>query len=504
MDTVPPEVEKVAYTDIAWAVDDDARSRMFSRMDHPAFRRPVYHPHVANFMNDLEVTAWDISASIWTMFPRVSFKLGVHGKALQAFSNRDMDWAIHHSGAGPRFRNTRGMRAFAWTVRAMLEVGLKNPRKSYLAAIAPFVHAFCSLQFRLSIDYPSLFDGMQNLLTTIVTIHPQYTNEPWRLRLAATYFDVWKLPELPLLAEPDFDWPLLLRDAGMALAVEPNNLFSTLRQQLVQLTIGLARNFGAPTHVEYDRIGLLLLVAEKTDIDVSLLCRRFRDAVEWTFLKNSDVTIRSAVLNRCRPDMALNTRSRAVALIANRVDNIQLTRIWVELETQAFSLLGHLAILDMHALGGELVISIARPDTPDTTVAGGILPWLGSIVDEVSRLSMIQSVNIGSCVQYSAVAGDSLEHRNSLRAIGRLLALYLRAGNEGNRLGKLLTSCTPNSTVQEVLFLGSPSVRRGFYDVFVDGDFELAYVDGQDVADMLAHVGGNAVSFVGQGFVTTL
>ena len=506
-ETAMPELVWAPYTAMTWAGENDAAWRRFSRRENirtledsvafHAWNRQAYDPLVQSMMEVLEEEVLLIARSIVASFPRVAFRHSVHGEILARIENRDMT-------AAAKFRNSPGMRLYAWAVRAMLELGLKQPRSGYLAAIVPFVHAFCHLQYRFGLDYVGLFDSVQDIVATLVEIHPRYTSLPWHMRLPMQYRDDWKLPEYPIMARADFNWRLLLQDAGIARASDRVSIYSLLRQRLVNLMIGLVRDPDREYGPLQEEIAVLFLVADRTGEDVSSLCQRFRQAVESTFTNAADTTLRVSVLGRCKDDMALNVRLQFVDVIASEVDNIERTRMLIDPAHPASSLLAHLGVIDIRALGGQLVLSMIRSDHNDTTVPGGTIPWLGSMIEFLFSTSMLVRIEDGDCTRYRPSA-TALAMPMHIRSIGRLFALYLREGNAGNLLGRYLRACGEDDTVQRVLFMNSAAIRNGFYDLFAPADFEVALIDGQDAADMLAFASDNKPAFfaLGHGSVRT-
>ena len=495
-ETLMPEIESATFIQQEWAIADDAKWRKFNHpneswtddelAEFTAWSRPVGDYMVASALRGLDMLIAAVVRGIMATFPRMIIQPDVE-ENLSLIANVSMNiWTPRM--AGTKFRNSAALRSYAWSVRMMLELGLKHPRPGYLSSIAPFVHNFFFLQYRFGIDYDHLFDGVEHLLTALVKLHPRYTHDPWYLRLPPGYLEGWPLPEYPVVRDrTEVDWTLLLEDSGIAVVPGRLRIFSLLQAHLRALSIALESNDDYPQRFpELERqIGVLMLVADRTGVVVSLLCKGYPEVVAWAFLMNSDTTLRLAILGRCKAFIDVTIRIRMmIRTIAARMGNSVKTRIWVYPPEPALSLISLLTIYDIHAFGGELTISWS--DITDSAVAGDIVDWLGEMIKRLFSSYLVELVVVGNCTRYRRSA--SLVTVKRLRAVGRLLALYLRAGNKDNVLGQYLRSCSEDDTVSEVLFLNSAAVMRGFHDIFVPGDFELALIDGEEVVEMLALV----------------
>ena len=416
------------------------------------------------------------------------------------------------------FRNSDAMRRFQWCMRMVMEYGIKMREKrlinAYFQSVSPFVYVFAFIQFRFRIDYPNLYRGMQDFVVEISQIAPPVAGERWEWRVSKAMLDSWQTPEFPLLIvssneeEEDYDWPTFLQDAG----VSPSPTDRKRKRHYFYTTDVLSTIESLLDSGQMDKkllrmLAALLHFADRTDLDISQsVCGAHKDFLEnvlltseHTFPASHVIPTMSAVLNRCRI-LDLSARMRVITTIAQTVPVLELSHLMLPRDNQLEIFLTRLSVLYKHQLAGAIKVGLytesylsdeeAEEKDDDTAfLPGGIASWYGNLVDELfssggGYMRQIEGV-------FTPIYTESIVEIEKLRGIGRFLALYLREGYTENKLSQYYpTDCSLVRCSKNMLFFGSESIRKGFYDVFVENDFELALImdDASDIQKMLQFV----------------
>lgn len=462
-----------------------------------------YPAVLESLMNDLESRIEQVQRAVQATFPRVtqeSLSTTWASDILDLVHAVEIHPAMEYRGGVIRsiFRNSEAMRGFEWTMRMMMEFAIKVRTKriinAYLQSVSPFAFVFSQLQSRLRIDFIDLYRGMESFIVDMSKIAPPVLGRAWEWRLPGDMISSWSLPELPLILSEEVDWTMILQDAGVeppppVLARQQRRGARYYKNQLEAVIDQISTTAQPPVGL-VNQLAALLHFADRTDMKMKRVCRKKSLFFDNMLLTADDVFHVSqaglavaAVLNRCSGVGDLSARIRSINTISQSIKVLKLTELSLPSNPsdQLAAFLEALGDMSKHALAGTIRILFTsnRETDLDEAVPGGIQVWFGKIIDEVfSSRSGFLAATESACTAYSPVH-DNLD---TLRAIGRLLALYLRDGYADNKLGKYLlrADCgrSAGSSVKAVLFLGSESIRSGFYDVFQYNDFELALSKG--------------------------
>jgi len=489
-----------------------------------------YPPQLESDLYQLETLLETVGGALQASFPRVTQDSLAEGWADEIV---DLVMRVHLSvdrSSQARkirsiFRNSDSMRQFEWCMRMVMEYSLKlrddRMINSFFQAVSPFVFVFSFLQHRLRIDYLNLYHGMQDFVVEMSKIQPPVSEEHrWYWRLPKSMVEQnWSMPELPLLFNPDLDWETVLNDAGMALPdrMRKNYYKSELQSALEKFA---ANNAAADAKKQ---IAFLLHFADRTNLDISRICASFASTFDNILLTSEHIfppslatTTVAAILNRCRKNgLSLSAQLRFIDAISHTVPVYSLSHLMLPRgegkELDMF--VRRLAILKKYHLAGTIRVSLytesaeAQEENIASSVPVSVAHWFGGLIDqlfapEFGYMQKLQSRMDETCFFYAPHHRGTLEEMETLRGVGRLLALYLREGYAENKLSAYLKACAETNSVESVLFLGSESIRRGFYDVFVENDFELALSSATDVSTMLEFVSKRETGFFSLGFAS--
>ena len=456
----------------------------------------MYEKSLAPTMKALEAEILAVAQGMLATFPRVEYSDAVQGRALRNITRLARQAGGWDLATSWKLRDSAGMRLYAWTVRAMLQLGFKQPTDSYLAGIAPFVHAFTFLQYRFRISYYGILKEARDLIVSLLLIHPGYTDAPWSLRLPMKmHQNQTPGPFYSIVSYELVDWREFLGQVEVALPDSGNvddDIYNGLEAGLNLYTedmdaLYVPYNYlASETDRESTQIASMFLAADQNDINVTSICEGYRRAVEWVyFATRKPHILQPAILRRCKTTINIFDRAGLLSVYSQGVPSKARTRVWIEPHNQLGSLLVRLGAMDRHTLAGQLTFSIVGQPLNQTAVSRGIVhSWLQPLIDELFSTDLIERVVVSDgCEQYHPSPEKTTA--DTARAIGRLIALYLREGNPHGALDKYLRACTDEDTIAQVLFLNSTSVRRGIYDVYLPGDFELALTDGREAAKMV-------------------
>jgi hypothetical protein len=402
-------------------------------------------------------------------------------------------------------------------MRMMLEYSLRERDENflvpYLAAITPFVNAFFYIQSSLGIHYPGLYDGLQAALVFFPQIQPPDTEWEWEMTLSRSEVDNWVVPEIPLLGSIG-NWPQILADGHLLPSARTPFDPEWVRTQFVTLL----RTIQETDDAELDKLGLqvgiLFVFADTMKLEMTKICQDFANVIsslleirEAVVPKAFKLQATSAILNRCKSQLPLRTRLTQIRGLADSVAQLGAHHLWLTRADPVESLITRLSIHSMHALAGQLTFSLS-PDMDDdygiSHLPGGVQNWLEGAIDRLFSEDFgyfERFENRDRCVFYRPLlTGDALSDRDRQIGVGRLLGLYMRNNFDYRKLIPYMRSCEEFDSVETVLFFGSEAIRRGFYSVFSEGDFERALINGRDATAMLLFLSVQPSSFFNLGY----
>lgn len=403
-----------------------------------------------------------------------------------------------------RLRNSRNMRQFMWTITLILQYVLRLGQQSlmlqpFLAASAPFVHTFMYIQYSLGLDYADIFAEYQSSISVFFRVDPVYlgpNRSTWYIRIPMSEFQLWQVPDIPLIVT---DWDMLLFDRDVVSQIADketprDELSAQYRLTLAHLLQNLSATLAArndntsldeveahPDATEH--IPLLFMYARHFAVDLSHLCDAFPEAVTYVHhLYSGDyemlrVQTNTAIMDRCKHvTVPLENRLKEIETLSAIVIVLKSSTIWVDLSSQAEvmgSFLGSLYAMDPFTLSGSIYVSReVVSGRHSTEPSDGIMRWLAIVIELALNSPLFRLNTAGDCRYYVASKRGSIDDLKILRSIGRLLALYLRQGNTDNLLGNLMHSCGVGMSFIDTMFFDSVYIRKGFYDVFLEGEFE--------------------------------
>ena len=522
----PSELEELRSDDANWA-----RNQKF-------YRKLVLNPGQKRGKNEREAERWtsrqypvDVRADISSLesliqgivetlvssFPRISVRNALPDDWLDKLVTA-VD-AVH-VGVSQHdrknlivsiFRNTPAMRTYMWYMHAMIQYSLKETEPTilapFLAGSAPFIFAFTYIENRLGIHYPGMYEYSQNFLTTLFQIQSPIPDLVWHMSLHDE--DQWTFPELPLFPNALIDWGHVFSDARIKLPPRDGitNVDSFLTGSLSALLDGASRSsFEDIRQEQLLRASVLLVYMNSRSVEISEVCLEHADFLN-ELVKTADSIPESlsyqavmAILGRCNSIGFLSLASRLQGIVevwSPRARQLDHRRIWVRQEMMPSDLVTRLSLMDAHSLAGYITISVTSMDEEGesimaSAVPGGLKLWLSEAVEKIFSpdepfFELVERDD--GCVEYKPTLSNASEDDvHIFRGIGRLLALYLRQGYADSVLGKYMHACEDSDSVEKILFFNSSSIRKGFYDVFVEGDFERALLNGREVEQMLTLV----------------
>lgn len=376
----------------------------------------------------------------------------------------------------------------------------------FLAASAPFVHTFMYIQYSLGLDYVDVMEQYQNSISAFFRVDPVYLGPDrsmWFMRIPSSEFEQWQAPDISVVVE---DWDMLLFDRDVVphiadRAKARDELSAEYRVTLAHLLQNLNATLAARDEdtsleeMEADpdatgQIAILFMYAKHFAVDVSDLCDAFPEAVTYMHHLYSGnyellgVQTNTAIMDRCRHiTIPLDKRLEEIEQLFSVVSVIGSSTIWVpDHPTQmdiTNSFLSGLYSLDLFKLSGAIYVSRVVGAGHPTEVPEGIMRWLATVIELAMNSPVFEVRTAGDCRYYVASKRGSINELKTLRAIGRLLALYLRQGNTDNLLGDLMHSCGQGMSFIDTMFFDSVYIRKGFHDVFLEGEFErtLSYTE---------------------------
>ena len=518
-----PNVEILRNAEVAWSKAVDEEARMLADMfnsdprtdddDLTRFLARQYPRKFAVHMNAIVSALGEAAEAILISFPRVNQlgldptwigDLGTHVDAISA------DLPKHHKRIQTlsMFRTSDEVRTMVFCVNLILQRMMTERDEAklapFVAAVSPFLHAFWYIQASLSVHFPNLYDGMQAALVMVTqTTLPDDAWE-WELALAPKEVDAWSHPELPLMRSMT-DWNQVLLDVKVVPDLKVAR--ATLADLLMQM---IASDDDAFLIETGKRVAILFAYLDAHDVDIADICIEFW-AVANGFLRSADsipvgvrIQTRASVLSRCKPVLDIRARLSQVRVIT--VTETHRTQLWLAREDPVQSLISRLASNDPHRLAGQLLLTIAPSAFADeeesTALPGGVAAWFAEAISQLfsddSEL-FTEHRAPDNCVFYRPfLIGDAEADRDRQVGFGHFLGLYLRQGFDVANLIPVMRSCH-EADVSTVMFFGSDAIRSGFYDIFMEGDFERALIDAKDVETMLQFLASQPPGFFGVG-----
>jgi hypothetical protein len=400
------------------------------------------------------------------------------------------------------FRNSDVMREFVWYMKACMHYSTKERDEklleSFLSGLSSFFFAFSYIETKLGIHYPDMYARHQNFLVTVTNLAPPLDDATWWISFPESLS--WSIPELPLLTKELVEWSHVFNDVAIP---SPSLNSDSLRQFRIEFLSKILNGHveTAPdspieetTESLAKKSAYLFNYFDKENIDIASVCEEHSELLSETVstLRNIPECISYqttlSILGRCKPHLPLETRIAAfIEPIAVTGENGKLSHLGINLNVMPSDLVSRMAPLSPYALAGLFVVSAEDSDYSEAELPGGneriFMDAITSIF-ETEDLYFRKEL-IGNCVRYKPIIDpDSTDQLEMLRGIGKLLALHMRQGYPGSHLAQYLHACAADDSVSEALFLGSHYIRKGFYDVFVEGDFERALIDGSEVVRM--------------------
>ena len=396
------------------------------------------------------------------------------------------------------FRNSDTMREFSWYISACMHYSIKERNekilKSFLSGLSPFFFVFSYIETKIGIHYPRLYEWNQNFLLTMTHLQTPLEDVGWHISLHEGLN--WFHPELLLLTDELVVWNHVMLDGGLSppplpdTELDPEALRAYKHHYLAgklgaSIEIALTSSDEQTRVSHMEKVALLFNYLDKREADLSSLCASHAEMLGTivSTLENIPEPLSYqttlSILGRCKQQLPLDVRVRTfIEPLAVNGINPELRHVWVDFEMMPMDLVTKLANLSPFTLGGSIAFSVSGSELRTSRVPGGLKTWFESTLTDIFEGLYFMPM---ACGKYKLTSNDS----NDLRGIGRFLGLYVREGFSGSHLANYIKTCSETESVHETFFFHSRSIRRGFYDVFVEGDVERTLVNGQEVEQML-------------------
>jgi len=444
-------------------------------------------------------------------------------------------------------RQSGEFRKWAWTNTMIMEYVCNNQVMSgrqvglLLTSVASFVHLFNSAMFHLGIHYTELFMEFEKFVDTIVGYSPLYMGavgaSTWYLRLGPEFVDALDVPsprlELDEISRENVEF--LLQDEEI-----PEDAILTVLDMSLQHISSQATNISDHHSVrimalmfhvirfyhdeEYEERFLAIQGA------LSRICDRHADLLNHVIANATTILpiwiLRQTVGNILRfcneymmsESVLSNVQTWASAsrhVPIRPLDNrIQIFLRGPPTENKDFLVqtLDHFSTLSIQDLAGEINVSVyANPDGSTGPFPGGIGAFysliLGKIFDHNNgyfRAVLLSGTRKGPprriptirVIRLSHYTPTNIKIPEHYRAIGRIIAMTLRAGNPENVLDPYIRSPSATASVNDALFFNSNhNIKRGFYDIFHYNTFRNLFRDGENFRHALRAIGDTEYTF---------
>lgn len=505
----PGQVGKARSDDSSWTSASIANRKLLlfsrstrERKEQEAWQTLVYAWNERSYpdslteeLSDLEQMIETIVSELSSTFPLVSAS-DLHSSWLPNFVAKvdSLSDRFRRHARKDRilsiFRNLNPMRAFSWYMSAIIGYSSKETNETRLSAFlsgaSPFVFAFTYMENKLGTIYPDMYQWAQSFLVTISDLESPLPGVPWHL----TMHDVadWVHPELKLVPSRFVDWNTVFSHAEIATTQVEN--FNAYMTGMLDAMLDLAFTTKLPDIMtsQLKKAGLVFVYLASHEVDISELCSKHEEGLNRLIRDFPDVhpsysyQVVMAVIDSCTKSGFLSLSNRLGGVLESWVPeglNHHTWHIWLQTSLMPSDLVSRVSHGDAHALAGTLFFSF---QDPSLKVYRAEPSWMSDAIDGIFTEYFTEHIDEEGCRSYSP---KKRNNRTTLRAIGRIFAIYIRERHEDMVLTKYMRACSDSDTVRSVLFKNSEYIRRGFYDVFVEGDFERLLIDGSEVEDML-------------------